>query len=120
MNAVTYANGLFVAVGDYGTVITTPDSAGYLLLADSLSSSHYFIFHIRSLSTAGLSAPEFQSPGFGFTFSGAIGATYALESSPDLMTWKAVFTFTNVVSTTNLVDSSAITTSNRFYRIVPQ
>jgi hypothetical protein len=139
--SVIFDNGEFIASGESGTVLTssdgvtwaqhtiatpvslyavTADSDGYLILGDYQSPNSYFIFHIDSLVPKGLSQPEFRGPGFGFTFSGKVGTAYTVVSSPDLVNWTALYSFTNSGATTHLTDATAPMDGKRFYRVVPQ
>jgi hypothetical protein len=75
--------------------------------------------HVKSGSStpAHLTTPLALPGGqFQFTLSGAAGASYRIEVSPDLKTWAPWRTVVLTGAATNITDSAGV--SNRFYRAV--
>ena len=56
---------------------------------------------------------------FQMTVRGAIGQSYSLLASTDLVNWVSVLVFTNANSSTLIIDPSGTNFSRRFYKIGP-
>ena len=66
-----------------------------------------------------LTAGAFDETGaFSLTLSGAIGQTYLIQGSPDLITWMPLATVTLATATYKFVDSNSPGVNQRFYRAV--
>ncbi len=62
--------------------------------------------------------PRFGYRLFEMTLNGAAGATYTIQSSPDLIHWSALTNFTTTALSTSIFDPGASNATQRFYRAV--
>jgi len=75
------------------------------------------------LQTGNLTVPQFvplglTQNGFALIFSGAIGQSYHLQSSLDLVNWSDVYSFTNSQNPVSLLDPAATGRRAGFYRMM--
>ena len=132
---MVWANGLFVAVGANGTVITSPDGVTWtarssgttLTLNEVISCDHTFLAAGASqlIMETLFSGPPVMGArrtgsGFEVGLSGEIGAAYRVQTAtdPSPAQWSDWLTITNVERTTFFQDGTTTNAPRRFYRAV--
>ena len=142
LHSVTYGGGTFVAAGDasvatgFATILTSPDGVvwakrtpasvqnlrgaayghgTFVLVGDQAS-----ILQSASSTEGSLTANGFGAAGFEMVVAGVSGARYRLQASTNLNTagWIDLTAFTNTQPATSLVDTTATSFPQRFYRLV--
>ncbi len=130
----TPANGIYVAVGANGTVLTSLDATNWIsrntgftndLSAVAVGPSNVWIGGTDgALFRSGNTFPSLTAinlpgtAGFQLSVSGGIGPGYRLEDSTDLTHWSTLYTFTNIEASPLFLDLSPTNYSRRFYRAV--
>jgi hypothetical protein len=142
LNGVTYGSGTFVAVGypspstGFSTILTSPDGIAWTeRTANSVQTLRGVAYGDGTFLAVGEQGTILQSAhplepvltasglgpgGFELTIVGEIGNVYALQSSTNLNSvgWIELVTFTNTLPSVSLVDTTAMSFPQRFYRIV--
>lgn len=130
---------LYVGVGATGSVYTSSQYFNWVtrstgtsnLLYDIAYGNNRFIAvgartdgsYTPAILASGSTIPSLtvsnQLPaGMQLTLTGGTGPTWRLQSSPDLITWSNLVTFTNIGISTQYLDSAAVNFPQRFYRTV--
>jgi hypothetical protein len=98
LRGAAYGNGTFVVVGDQGTILQSGRGAGSSLIV----------------------ANGYGPAGFELTIAGDTGTRYTLQVSTNLTAagWIDLLAFTNTQPAISLTDTTALSFSKRFYRVV--
>jgi hypothetical protein len=129
---VTYVTFTTFSVGIEGLTNVNTFAAGGLVLGENVlavelhqsssnSSDVVFGLSLDAVVTVTnqpvlVDAHMIEGGSFEVTLEGIAGRRYALERSPDLITWSPWTTFTNVTGRTVITDATAPGSSPRFYR----
>jgi hypothetical protein len=73
-------------------------------------------FTSRPMLSVGSCVEGLSDQGFRFTLTGDFGASFQIQSAPDLVTWGGIGTITNTYGVSQFTDPAATSGSNRFYR----
>lgn len=130
-NAITFAMGMFVTVGNSGVILTSPDGVNWRPrnsgVTNNLQAVAFAGSSFMAVGDGGLilqSGPIFnllgrKSPGgFELQLTGEVGRSYRLQVSSDLRNWSDYVGFTSTQPTTSLLDPSGGQSLTRFYRAV--
>ena len=134
LRAVTRAYGLWIVVGNFGTIITSPDLVTWTPRASrtfenqhqvTLLDGHLVVIGNRggilqsSRFVSELEAPIFV-PGAGVRvpFKAVLNRAYQFQTSTNLVDWTELLTFTNRAERSELTDTNALRSPQRFYRLL--
>jgi hypothetical protein len=134
---IIFNDGLFVApamVSSPSVILTSYDGVHWnmLQLASPFASeavcpvpggllfgsTNFAIVRTGNLVTPQLVPSGMTDQGFAVEFFGVPGQPYVFQSSPDLMNWHGLSSFTNSQNPVLLLDSAALGYSYNFYRVV--
>jgi hypothetical protein len=133
LDEVFFANGQFVATGDHGFIMTSPDGLTWVqrhsptdtnLRGIAFGEGAFIIVgNNQIILQSGLSGSPALAvlgrtgAGLELALRGQIGQSYHLQISPDLAEWDSIFDFTATMPTKTFVDPT-IAAPHRFYRLV--
>jgi len=133
---IVFANGTFVAVGGFGTVLTSTNGISWKKRTVPTSSflsgvtfgngtfvatgANGAIIQSGSVAIPSLSAHKSAGGGVALTLTGQIGRSYRIQVSPNLpdSNWEDFLAITNTAHTIHLLDSSVTNLPSRYYRAV--
>jgi hypothetical protein len=136
--AVAYGNGLFVAVGDSGVVVTSPDGmnwSGPIFTTDQnfygVTAGNGGFLAVTDGGAVMQSDESVVPPMLGpiilqaggasqVTVSAVAGQAYLIQASSDLMSWVTITNVTLNNKTGQFIDFSSTNYPQRFYRAVGQ
>jgi hypothetical protein len=137
LRAVARTHGLWVIVGNFGTILTTAfDPTNNFPWIERPSRTFENLHQVAYLDgklvaignrgtilqsgrfVAQLGVPTLGGGGAQIPFKGVLKQGYRLEASTDLMSWTNLFSFTNTTDQLLLQDTNAAQHSRRFYRAV--
>jgi hypothetical protein len=134
LNEVVYANHQFVAVGEDGLVLSSPDGETWAprdsgatsdLISITSCGDTFFAVGVGGtiLQSAFAGAPLLggaMSPaGFALSITAEVGAPFRVQAAPTMPgEWLDLLNFTNVAPFTVIVDPAGTNLPVRFYRVV--
>jgi hypothetical protein len=133
LHGVVFQSGYFVAVGDSGTVLTSPDGLNWTLRsAPGGAALNGIAFGNGVFVAVGLSGNIWQSApilslgvawapgGANLTLAAPSGLPCVVQASNDLIHWTNLFSIPFAQSTQTLTDTNAPAYQQRFYRAMAQ